>query len=215
MSAFTDPQQERDAFFSLLACAAVAKTWDDRPPGENFGHNIGAILVDKKHRPVAWARNETGARRDLTEHAELRLMRGYIAAHPERTELHKMQVFTTLEPCAMCAGMMAMTNVRRVVYAQSDPLYGGVLARLAAAPHPYPKRVESQPAPEIVRAELEANFAASGHDELIDWLPSSTAAAAYHETAERFRHFVISFAENAPLLATAHDFLATDVPIPE
>jgi len=214
MPDFTDAQQERDAIFALLACAAVAKTWDTQPLGKAHGHNIGAVLVDKKHRPIAWERNQTGGRRDLTEHAELRLIRGFIAAHPERTELHKMQIYTTLEPCAMCAGMMTMTNVRRVVYAQRDPLYGGVFTRLAAAPQPYPKQVEAIPAPKIVRTDLEASFAASGHDELIHWLPNKTAQTAYRETARRFDTFAATFDENAAALAAARHFLATQIPPP-
>jgi tRNA(adenine34) deaminase len=207
MHPLINADEERDAIFSLLACALVAETWDDSPLGEGLGHNIGAVLVDKKHRPVAWARNETSSRRDLTEHAELRLMRGYIAADPERTELHKHQIFTTLEPCVMCAGMMAMTNVRRVVYAQRDPLYGGVFDRLYADPTPYTKQVEALPAPELVRSALEQQFAASGHAELINWLPSPEAHSAYRAATNQLNSFAITHPENTPHLETARTFL--------
>ena len=134
-------------------------------------------------------------------------MRGYIAADPERTELHKHQIYTTLEPCVMCAGMMAMTNVRRVVYAQRDPIYGGVFERLAAAPQPYTKQVEAQPAPELVRSDLEQSFAASGHTELITWLPSAEAHAAYRATAAQFHSLSTTFPENTPHLEAARYFL--------
>jgi len=37
-----------------------------------------------------------------------------------------------------------------------------------------------------VRTDLEASFAASGHDKLIHWLPNKTAQTAYRETARHF-----------------------------
>ncbi len=211
MTAFSDPGEERDAIFSLLACALAASTWDDSPLGEGSGHNIAAVLVDRDGQPVAWARNEATGRRDLTEHAELRLMRGHIAADPERTELHKHQIYTTLEPCAMCAGMMAMTNIQRVVFGQRDPVYGGVFERLAGGETPYPKRVESKMAPAAACGELEREFARSGHAELIEWLPSPEARAAYGEAARRFRRLTPEFSENAHLLSAARDFLDTQL----
>ena len=208
---FENADQERDAIFSLLAFAAVEKTWDESPLGEGGGHNIGAVLVDKKHRPVFWARNESTGRRDLTEHAEVRLIRGYIASQPALTELHKHQIFTTLEPCAMCAGMMAMTNVARLVFAQTDPVYGGVFDKLASEPSPYPKRVEALPAAPAVTDPVNDAFQRSGYDEAIQWLPTSRARVAFEHAAEQFADLSIAFTENAPHLADARRFLKEEV----
>lgn len=194
------PDSERDLIFTLLNVALVASTWDDSPLGEGQGHNIGALLVDKKSRPVAFARNESTGRRDLTEHAELRLMRAHIAASPERTELHKHSLFTSLEPCAMCAGMAAMTNIARAVFAQPDPVFGGVFARLAG----YPKPIT---ATACADATLANAFALSGHSEVIDWLPTESARQAFAKLAGDLLGFAPRHAENEVHLANAHAFL--------
>ena len=208
MSEFAEPDEERDAIFTLLACAAVAKTWDPDPLGAASGHNIGAILVDKNSQPVFWARNRSTVARDLTEHAEVRLIRGYIATQPERTELHKHRIFTTLEPCAMCAGMIAMTNVARLVFGQSDPVYGGVFDRLNAGPAPYPKRVEASPASDTIASSLDRAFAASGKTEVIEWLPTVDAQNTFERLGAQFATLVPQFPDNAEVLENARAFLA-------
>ena len=199
---------ERDAIFSMLAIAAVHATWDDSPLGEGSGHNIGALLVDKTGTPVAFARNESSGRRDLTEHAELRLIRHRIAASPDRTELHKHAVYSTLEPCAMCAGMMAMTNIRRVVYALPDPIYGGVFDRLKG----YPQVPDHAAAPGIASRPLWGAFARSGMPETIRWLPTESAREAFGTVAKAFGAFTASCDANLPALESAREFLATLAP---
>jgi len=44
--------------------------------------------------------------------------------------LENYTLYTTLEPCIMCAGMMVMSRLRRVVYGQADPHYGGAMERM-------------------------------------------------------------------------------------
>jgi tRNA(Arg) A34 adenosine deaminase TadA len=204
-----DADAERDTIFSLLTVAAVAATWDDTPLGEGRGHNIGALLVDKKHRPVAFARNESTGRRDLTEHAELRLMRGHIADSPDRTELHKHAIYTTLEPCVMCAGMMLMTNIRRAVYALPDPMFGGVFDRLESGQTPYPKPIEHLPADRSVFHPLHLAFSESGAQETIEWLPTPSARGAFVECATIFQNYTPAHPENDVHLSNAHAFLST------
>lgn len=43
-------------------------------------------------------------------------------------------IYTTLEPCAMCPGMMMLTSVPRTVYGETDPIYGEALERLSLVP---------------------------------------------------------------------------------
>ncbi len=205
----TEPtaEDERDTLFALLATAAVHATWDPSPLGQGPGHNIGAVLVDPAGLPVAFARNESSGRRDLTEHAELRLMRGRIAAQPERTELAKHCIYTTLEPCVMCAGMMLMTNIRRAVFAQPDPHYGGVFDRLAAGAKPYPKRVVARPAQHPALAALARGYAASGLPEIIHWLPTADAERAFALCARAFSQFNPAHPTNGPAYAAARELL--------
>ncbi len=194
------PESERDFIFTLLTAALVAKTWDDTPLGEGAGHNIGALLVDKKRHPIAFARNESTGRRDLTEHAELRLMRAHIAASPDRTELHGYSLYSSLEPCAMCAGMAAMTNIDRVVYAQPDPVFGGVFDRLAG----YPKPTIATAFPDTT---LASAFASSGHTEVIEWLPTKSAHTAFTKLTADLIAFAPIHRENEGHVENAHVFL--------
>ena len=194
------PESERDLIFTLLNVALVVDTWDDTPLGEGSGHNIGALLVDKHHQPITFARNESTARRDLTEHAELRLIRQHIAASPGRTELNKHLIYSSLEPCAMCAGMAAMTNIARVVYAQPDPVFGGAIERLSG----YPKPLTASACPD---RSLAAAFTSSGHGEVIGWLPTSSARQAFSDLAATLVTFDPVHRENAIHLANAQAFL--------
>jgi tRNA(adenine34) deaminase len=47
-----------------------------------------------------------------------------------------MTLFTTLEPCLMCAGAILLHQVGRLVYGSSDP-YGGVAASCVDSLPPY------------------------------------------------------------------------------
>ncbi len=70
---------------------------------------------------------------DLTRHAEMEALRS-VPAHlwPRSRE---MTLFTTLEPCLMCAGAILLHQIGRLVYGARDP-YGGVGATLQSLP-PY------------------------------------------------------------------------------
>jgi tRNA(Arg) A34 adenosine deaminase TadA len=64
--------------------------------------------------------------KDPTAHAEMLVMRaGAKALGNER--LLGATLYVSLEPCAMCAGAIAMARVGRVVFAACDPKGGAVL----------------------------------------------------------------------------------------
>ena len=72
---------------------------------------------------IAEAHNETIARRDLTQHAEL------IAIRHALTELHTDRLdgatlYITLEPCAQCAGAIVLSRVSKVLFGAYDPKAG-------------------------------------------------------------------------------------------
>ncbi len=82
-------------------------------------HPFGAILVDENNQVLLEAENTVVTGRDCTGHAETNLMR--LASQqfpPEKLEL--CTLYTSTEPCAMCAGAIHWGNVRRVVYALSE-----------------------------------------------------------------------------------------------
>jgi hypothetical protein len=53
--------------------------------------------------------------------------------------LNNVTIYTSLESCAQCAGIMALGKVKRIVYLQADPgqfLVGNLLFNLAKGPRP-------------------------------------------------------------------------------
>ena len=86
---------------------------------EHGNHPFGAILVDENNQVLLEAENTVVTGRDCTGHAETNLMR-LASQHfpPEKLEL--CTLYTSTEPCAMCAGAIHWGNVRRVMYALSE-----------------------------------------------------------------------------------------------
>ena len=70
---------------------------------------------------------------DLTRHAEMEALRS-LPPHLRRS-CRDMTLYTTLEPCLMCAGAILLHQVGRLVFGASDP-HGGVGACLGSLP-PY------------------------------------------------------------------------------
>jgi len=70
---------------------------------------------------------------DLTRHAEMEALRGLPSQL--RSRCREMTLYTTLEPCLMCAGAILLHQIGRVVYGATDP-NGGVGSCLDALP-PY------------------------------------------------------------------------------
>ena len=86
---------------------------------EHGNHPFGALLVDENNQVLLEAENTVLTERDCTGHAETNLMR--LASQkfsPEK--LGTCTLYTSTEPCAMCAGAIHWGNVRRVVYALSE-----------------------------------------------------------------------------------------------
>lgn len=83
---------------------------------------VGAAVVFDG-RVVSRAHNETIARRDLTQHAELLAMRRALEVL-ETDRLEGATLYVTLEPCAQCAGSIVLARVSRVVFGAYDPKAG-------------------------------------------------------------------------------------------
>lgn len=90
---------------------------------DHGNHPFGAILVDENDQILLQAENTVVTERDCTGHAETNLMRlATQTLSPEKLAL--CTLYTSTEPCAMCAGAIHWGNVRRVVYALGEvPLY--------------------------------------------------------------------------------------------
>jgi tRNA(adenine34) deaminase len=96
---------------------------------------IGAVVV-RGDELLARAHNAVLARTDPTAHAELLALR-----HATRAEgferLLDCTVFTTVEPCFMCAGALVQARVKRVVFAVRDPKFGGCVSLGRVLDHPH------------------------------------------------------------------------------
>ncbi len=87
---------------------------------------VGAVLVDPATRAiVARAHNRPIGLADPTAHAEILALRAGAQALGNY-RLTGLELFVTLEPCAMCAGAISHARIGRLVYAADDAKGGGV-----------------------------------------------------------------------------------------
>lgn len=83
---------------------------------------VGAVVV-QGGKVIARGRNRIREHRDPSAHAEILALRA--AGKKLKAErLTEAELYTTLEPCAMCAGALVLARVRRVVYGAHDPKAG-------------------------------------------------------------------------------------------
>jgi len=82
-------------------------------------HPFGALLVDGRGNVVLEAENTVRTDKDVTAHAETNLMR-MASARFAPEFLERCTLYTSTEPCAMCAGAIYWGNVRRVVFGLSQ-----------------------------------------------------------------------------------------------
>jgi len=102
--------------------AALAEA--DRAP-EHGDVPVGAVVVGPDGAELARDHNRREEREDPTAHAELLALRS-AAARIGHWRLEGATVYSTLEPCPMCAGALVAARVARVVYGARDPKAGAV-----------------------------------------------------------------------------------------
>jgi tRNA(adenine34) deaminase len=95
---------------------------------------VGAVIV-RNGEVLGEGSNAPRRLSDPTAHAEMLAIRA--AAERIGTDrLQDCELWVTLEPCAMCAGAIALARIARVYYGAPDPKGGGVEhgARVFAQP---------------------------------------------------------------------------------
>jgi tRNA(adenine34) deaminase len=97
--------------------AARARDIDEVP--------IGACIVNEAGELIAAACNRTITNNDPTAHAEILALRGAADAIGNY-RLSGVTVYSTIEPCAMCAGALVNARVKRLVYGADDERFGAV-----------------------------------------------------------------------------------------
>jgi len=83
---------------------------------------IGAIIV-KDGEVIARAHNWRETMQRAVAHAEV-LVIDQACQRIGSWRLEDMTLYVTLEPCAMCAGAIVLSRVKRVVFGASDPKGG-------------------------------------------------------------------------------------------
>jgi len=84
---------------------------------------VGAVVVFEE-RVIGRGYNRTEALHDATAHAEMiALSAAY--EHFSDWRLDNCYLFSTLEPCAMCAGAAMLSRITTIVYGAADSKFGG------------------------------------------------------------------------------------------
>lgn len=83
---------------------------------------VGAVVV-REGKIVARAYNQVELLKDATAHAEMLALTQAEAAVGD-WRLTDCDLYVTKEPCAMCAGALVHTRIRRVIFGCADPSAG-------------------------------------------------------------------------------------------
>ena len=95
---------------------------------------IGAVVV-RAGELLAAAHNRVERDQDPSAHAELLALRAATRA-TGYARLLDCVVYSTIEPCFMCAGALVQARVARVVFAARDPKFGGCVSLGHVLDHP-------------------------------------------------------------------------------
>lgn len=79
---------------------------------------VGAVIVSGR-RIIARAHNATESLNDVTAHAEMLAITAAAEALGGKY-LPECTLYVTVEPCPMCAGALAWSQIGRIVYGASD-----------------------------------------------------------------------------------------------
>ena len=99
-----------------LLSLAVERAERSRREGN---HPFGAVLADERGELLLDAGNTVPEEGDCAGHAETNLARLASRTYP-RDFLRNCSLYSSAEPCAMCAGAIYWSGIGRVVYALSE-----------------------------------------------------------------------------------------------
>lgn len=91
---------------------------------ENSGKDVpvGALIVCG-NEIIAKAHNRKELEKDPTSHAEIIVIKE-ACKKLQRQRLSDTILYTTLEPCPMCAAAILYARIPKIVFGAYDPLYG-------------------------------------------------------------------------------------------
>ena len=110
LSVFSDEYYMQQALNEAL----IAEENDEVP--------VGAVIVCND-KIIARAHNQVEQLNDVTAHAEMLALTSAFNAMGAKY-LDDCTLYVTVEPCPMCAGALAWSQIGRIVYGASDPKRG-------------------------------------------------------------------------------------------
>ncbi len=84
---------------------------------------VGAIIVIE-NKIIARAYNQIEKLNDVTAHAEMLALTS-ASNFTNSKYLNQCSIYSTLEPCYMCAGALLLSKIGAIIYSTSDPENGG------------------------------------------------------------------------------------------
>jgi len=100
-----------------IELARQASNFDDVP--------VGALIVNEQGEVLATGQNLREKDNDPTAHAEMVVIKN-IGNKIGNWRLDDLTLVVTLEPCVMCAGAIAQSRMKRLVYGAFDEKAGAV-----------------------------------------------------------------------------------------
>jgi tRNA(adenine34) deaminase len=122
---------DKDKFFMLEALKEAKKAYDaDEVP-------IGSVLVFE-NRVIARGHNQVETLKDPTAHAEMICLTA-ASLYFNDWRFERTTLYSTLEPCIMCAGALILARVVRLVWAARDIRIGanGSFINVFEKKHPF------------------------------------------------------------------------------
>ena len=200
---------ERDNLYSLAALTLVNRDWQDGH--ETRGHNIGSVLVDNATGEIVYyARNSNKILASGCQHGEVRLVTNFLKCEGAGPYLGDYTLYTTLEPCIMCAGMLTMTQIGKVVYVQQDPDYGYTQEIIGSGNYPIYYReatVDSD-----FKERLENSYNQSGNRSITKWLVGDDAHRIYNDAEHALLNYKPIFDANNDIYDKVMKFLDKELP---
>ncbi len=92
---------------------------------------VGALVVFE-NRVIGEGSNRSIERCDPTAHAEISALRA-AAICLRNYRLEETTLYSTLEPCVMCAGALVAARVKKLVFGARDLRFGGVRSKFRLA----------------------------------------------------------------------------------
>jgi len=111
---------------------------------------VGAVIIESQTgKIISKAYNKVEQLKDPTAHAEILAIRS-AAYQMGNARLTNLELFVTLEPCAMCAHAISLARIKKLVFGAYDSKNGGVEHGTRVFSHPACNHV-----PEIIGGVYE------------------------------------------------------------